>query len=556
MPNVKMPDGTMVRFPDDMPPERIRQLIEQKFPQAKSDQSAAVLPDVLKSGGRGLLEGAAAIPGLPGDLIDFTRAAGGWLGNQARRLTGKEPLPGPAPDPLGLSRIPGTADIVGGIDTATSGKLQYEPQTTAGKYARTAGQFVPAVAALGGIGEGVRAATGAAVKYGVVPGLASEAAGQATEGTPYEPYARAGTAIGSAALAGGATATGRWLATPKEPAINAIADRATKLKEAASTLYRVVDQSGIQVSPLSIQAGVVRIKAVLRQKGYEPGLAPAETERALKIIDNLANEPATFRRLDAARQAVKDAFTYTNPAEARLATILTKEFDGFVSSLKPADIVSGASPRMTARALTQARALWGRSAALNDKAYILDNIWQKALDKVGANYSKAGIQTALRQEFRALNSRIRTNEEIGRLFSKNEKAIINEIVRGGRVENLLRNVGKLAPVSPSAAGFANLATAPPAAAAGFLYTGTPTGAVVGGLVPTAVGIGAGIPARTAANIMQRRNIDRLIGTVLNEGVTPAFKQPSRLSPAMLSFYASRPPMGFPPVTEPKPQSTY
>ena len=36
------------------------------------------------------------------------------------------------------------------------------------------------------------------VKFGIVPGAASEAAGQATEGTPIEPYART-----AAALAGG-----------------------------------------------------------------------------------------------------------------------------------------------------------------------------------------------------------------------------------------------------------------------------------------------------------------------------------------------------------------
>lgn len=34
MPDVKMPDGTMVRFPDDMPPDQIRGMIAQKFPDA------------------------------------------------------------------------------------------------------------------------------------------------------------------------------------------------------------------------------------------------------------------------------------------------------------------------------------------------------------------------------------------------------------------------------------------------------------------------------------------------------------------------------------------
>lgn len=36
MPVVQMPDGTRVRFPDDMPPDQIRDLISQKFPQETS----------------------------------------------------------------------------------------------------------------------------------------------------------------------------------------------------------------------------------------------------------------------------------------------------------------------------------------------------------------------------------------------------------------------------------------------------------------------------------------------------------------------------------------
>ena len=61
----------------------------------------------------------------------------------------------------------------------------YEPQTTAGKYAETAGEFVPgALLAPGGMARN-------AIQYGVIPGLTSEAAGQITKGTANEPIARA-----------------------------------------------------------------------------------------------------------------------------------------------------------------------------------------------------------------------------------------------------------------------------------------------------------------------------------------------------------------------------
>ena len=82
---------------------------------------------------------------------------------------------------------PGSAQEA--ISAATGGYSEYQPQTTPGKYAATVGEFLPG--AMVGPGGAVRnALTGA-----VVPGIASEAAGQATEGTALEPWARTGAAV-------------------------------------------------------------------------------------------------------------------------------------------------------------------------------------------------------------------------------------------------------------------------------------------------------------------------------------------------------------------------
>src|SRR5690554_4567711 len=45
MPIVKMPDGTQVRFPDDMPREQIRDMIASKFPDAAAQSAPAVNTD-------------------------------------------------------------------------------------------------------------------------------------------------------------------------------------------------------------------------------------------------------------------------------------------------------------------------------------------------------------------------------------------------------------------------------------------------------------------------------------------------------------------------------
>jgi len=45
MPVVRMPDGVQVRFPDDMPPDQIRSMILQKFPDAgNAAKPAAAAP--------------------------------------------------------------------------------------------------------------------------------------------------------------------------------------------------------------------------------------------------------------------------------------------------------------------------------------------------------------------------------------------------------------------------------------------------------------------------------------------------------------------------------
>ena len=68
------------------------------------------------------------------------------------------------------------------------------PQTELGKLTEAGASMVPGALAFGPTNS-LRGMVGTAVRQGIIPGVASEVAGQATEGTPAEPYVRAGTAI-------------------------------------------------------------------------------------------------------------------------------------------------------------------------------------------------------------------------------------------------------------------------------------------------------------------------------------------------------------------------
>lgn len=92
MVDVRLPDGRVARFPDDMPREEIRAFIQQKFPDAPPAQavtpSAAVEdPSLPQRGGwfpqfaSGVTEGAASLLSLPNTVEVGLRSIGPTIGN-------------------------------------------------------------------------------------------------------------------------------------------------------------------------------------------------------------------------------------------------------------------------------------------------------------------------------------------------------------------------------------------------------------------------------------------------------------------------------------------
>ncbi|TXN43585.1 hypothetical protein [Methylobacterium sp. WL7] len=144
--------------------------------------------DVGRSALSGLDKGVAGIAGAPADAARGISWAKDYLdarmtGQNADQLAAQRDAKAP------VSRT--TLENYGGDAFHQGSGLAYDPQTTAGKYADTVASFVPG--ALLGPGSVMRRfALGAGV-----PGLASEAAGQATAGSAAEPFVRAAAAIAS-----------------------------------------------------------------------------------------------------------------------------------------------------------------------------------------------------------------------------------------------------------------------------------------------------------------------------------------------------------------------
>lgn len=153
--------------------------------------------DTGKAALAGLVRGGAGVVGLPGtigDLID----TGVTKGINAIAGTDLE-----APK----SNLSGGA-LIGGLSSLTGGATDYRGEGLPAKFAGTVAEFLPGAAAFGG------GSAANLLRFGVVPGLASEAAGQLTEGSKFEPWARAGAALAAPLVAGGLSSLARKAISP------------------------------------------------------------------------------------------------------------------------------------------------------------------------------------------------------------------------------------------------------------------------------------------------------------------------------------------------------
>lgn len=266
---------------------------QDRLPEAPSSMGE----DILRSAGAGLRRGVEGIAGMMGDVGQAQSGLAGWvagkLGASPETQQQVSKIAGYA-TPYGWA--PPTSEVRDKITNPIVGE-GYKPQTTAGEYARTVGEFAPA--AIGGGGSlGRRAA------MAVVPAIASETAGQVTEGTPYEPYARAGGAI----LGGAATA----LATPGSSVASTVA-RATE----GATPQQMQAAERLFVEARNAGTPITRFEAIQQATGN--ATRAGDIQRVVEgqggLRDFFATRPA---QNTAAAQNTLDQITPATPAPSTI----------------------------------------------------------------------------------------------------------------------------------------------------------------------------------------------------------------------------------------------
>lgn len=425
---VELPDGSVAEFPDGTPPEAMKRAIQKRFPPeaattAKTDRlPASVTGDVLRSGATGLREGAESTAGMFGDAGQMqgnafeqgARKLG--LGDGASQFAGHI---GRLFSPMG--GLPGTEEIRSATTpvveaTGMQDVLAHEPQTTAGKYARTAGQFAPAALSPGSLAR--RTAMVAA------PAVASETAGQLTEGTELEPHARF---VGG--LAAGGLAAGR---RPKATNIAAKgAPSRAELKAATDATYGQLRSANIRYDNKAFGQAVLGMASEFRKRGFRPSIA----KDAYNVIEELAQEVGQgrapdFDDINGLAQAIggkaRAAMRAGDNTLAEAYGIVRDHLDDF-ERVSPMTSGTGMPPAVAQRLHGQARTL------------ALRNIKARTLEAIVANADTyaAGQEAGIRN---GINNLLRSKKGI-QLFKGDERKALLEVAQGRKALRTLSRFG-------------------------------------------------------------------------------------------------------------------
>lgn len=253
--------------------------------------------DLSNLAGTGLIKGLHAL-GVPGTEILSPEEAARLkeLFTPSPRKPGEFRMPGDVPAPPGSQQI---------LDKMTPALGPFpDPQTKLGEYTRTVGSFVPG--ALTGEAANAPALLRNLIKWGIIPGVTSETAGQVTKGTAAEGPARLAASVISPVL-GGRVATPLPLHdAPHAANIAALADEGVQATAGQATARRPLQYLEAQLSSDRNEAQQGQItRAALGRVGINADrLVPGAGGTVDTMLSNIGGR---FDRLQAANDMRVDA---------------------------------------------------------------------------------------------------------------------------------------------------------------------------------------------------------------------------------------------------------
>lgn len=468
----------------------------------------------------GVYEGLAAGAGAPVDIV----ASG------LRR----------AGVPVGDAPVGGSESIRGLLQRMTGGHAisETQPQTMAQSAVRggmrAVGEAAPAAAALPAVGakaavtavpsawnafkallgEASQAAKAAPATYAATEAGISAASGAAgaslAEMFPENPSAQmVGEVLGAVGGAGVARTAERLLTKLPDGPLTA-----DGMKQAATQLYDAQVAQGLSAQP-SVTKPMV--DAMFQRLDMQGAILPSgkvdpeygKTAGIFRILEQYADKGMTGANILRMRQAITGRLADAEGTEKNFLRNMLRQFDEYTGDIAPT--------------IKTANALYARAM----KAEQLDEMLELAKIRSG-QYSQAGMENAIRTEFRQLARRIVKGQELG--WSPAEVEQIKQIAEGGTMENVARFVGKFAPRGVVSAG---VTLGVPYSAA-MQVTGDPYVSAA-----AALGVGSiGTAGNQAAAQLQKGNVDRLMQTVI-QGRNLSKPAEDRLRAALTAYLSGQ-----------------
>lgn len=418
----------------------------------------------------------------------------------------------PKPDTLDKrgSILPAGRDKEGGLTLALPGFLEGPRQTIMDllEGRRTASQITgKEIFELGGLFAGAAPSPAAGTGPAIARAATEEAVAAARPAAPATPPPLPGAAAAAPAADDTALAfAARPVAPAPVPAPGPTATTA-EFKAAAKSYYKQMEDAGVEVAPTGTRKLADEIAVAAQKANIDPTLHPRGTA-ALKRVQDAADKPLSFEKLDQLRQIVKEAGSSPDKGERRIAGVLTEALDDFVSRVGGSDVSAGDAAAAKA-ALGKAQELWSKFGKLET----VDDLVERA--KISApNFSGSGLENALRTEFRTLAK----NQNKMRTFTAKEQEAIKKVAKGTAPSNAARMAGKFAPtgvVSTVLSGGA--------------------GAAAGGGIGAVALPAMGFAARQLATVLTKRHVAQLETVIRNGGESRAASAALTKARAQLDF---------------------
>jgi len=198
-----------------------------------------------------------------------------------------------------------------------------------------------------------------------------------------------------------------------------------QIKQQKTALYNVVDNAGITIKQESLNTFVDRVTQEMQKNGLNPLIHP-KTTAAIKEMQRITQRPITLSEMDTVRK-VAQAAGQSLEADGNMGKMLVTKIDDYLDVLPPTAMQGSNSPEVIST-LKQARSLHLRQRKIE--------LINKAIND--AERAASGFENGLRNEFRS----ILKSTKKSRGFTKEEKQAMQNVVMGGKAENIAKHLGK------------------------------------------------------------------------------------------------------------------